>query len=63
MKTKLGFLANLTKNSFNSLGYEDWSTPQQRVAKTTKKSLSKNENKVEDKTLITTQRINHEIHT
>ena len=61
MKIKLGFLSNLTKNSFNSLDYEDWSTPKQGVSKVTKKALRNN--KVENKILKTNHRINHEIRT
>ena len=44
--TKLGSLLDLTKNSFNSLGYADWSTSVQsfpKAAKTAKKALNKNE--------------------
>ena len=53
--TKLGSLLNLTKNSFNSLGYDDWSTSVQsfpKAAKTAKKALNKNEKREKDKGLV-----------
>ena len=52
--TKLGSLLNLTKNSFNSLCYDDWSTSVQsfpEAAKTAKKALNKNEKREKDKGL------------
>ncbi len=59
--TKLGSLLNLTKDSFNSLGYADWSTSVQsfpKAAKTAKKALNKNENKVESLDDVTGNRDN-----
>ncbi len=50
--TKLGSLLDLTKNSFNSLCYEDWSTSHQsfpKAVKTAKKILNENEKNVKDK--------------
>ena len=51
MTTTLNYLLTITKNSFNSLGYNDWSTSHQnfpRVKNTDVKTLKANENKVKE---------------
>lgn len=47
--SKLGSLLDLTRNSFNSLCYEDWSTSQQdlvKVGKAAEKTFNRHEKKV-----------------